>query len=358
MLGVDLRGILPCDTGEHVQLNELGWRDSLLARVPWSMHWIRHRSDVGAVRRHARSHIQSADGGELRARVSLCITELGTNLFRHARNGRLLHGPGLLPGSWHVFSVDDGPGFDALHKALQDGWSSQGSMGTGLGAVRRLAEEFAVAGEGRTVIHAGLGNVSRGSIAVVIPHRNEMRAGDAWVATRSRRGIRVALFDGAGKGPLARASSIAACEVVRDTSHEVPLETTLTQVHEAIQPLRRPVVGSIIDIRRSVVRAVTVGAAPPDLIGGGGHRTFHTVDGLIGRSIRVSAASTRAREPGDHLVLRSDGAGSLAVGADTTPFDVISHALWGYDGRDDLTCIGLDLDTLALPVEPFRRHAR
>jgi serine/threonine-protein kinase RsbT len=79
-------------------------------------------------------------------RVSLAVSELATNLVRHARGGELrlaiVEGPrgrGL-----EIESRDAGPGIDDLGLALQDRYSTIGGLGSGLPAARRLMDEFAI----------------------------------------------------------------------------------------------------------------------------------------------------------------------------------------------------------------------
>src|SRR5439155_1359097 len=53
-----------------------------------------------------------------------------------------------------VVAADDGPGIPAVSLAMQDGYSTSGSLGLGLPGVRRLMDEFEVIsdfGKGTTV---------------------------------------------------------------------------------------------------------------------------------------------------------------------------------------------------------------
>jgi serine/threonine-protein kinase RsbT len=79
--------------------------------------------------------------------VSLAVSELATNLVRHANGGELrlaiVEGPrgrGL-----EVESRDAGPGIADVDLALEDGYSTTGGLGSGLPAARRLMDEFAIA---------------------------------------------------------------------------------------------------------------------------------------------------------------------------------------------------------------------
>ena len=74
------------------------------------------------------------------------MQEIGTNAVRYATGGGCLHWSETLgeePGL-ELFYVDKGPGIYDLERALRDGVSSGGSLGTGFGAMRRLLDEFDV----------------------------------------------------------------------------------------------------------------------------------------------------------------------------------------------------------------------
>src|SRR5690606_10679888 len=118
---------------------------------------IAHRSDVAEWRRRVAALAERAGLDETAtARVALVVTELGTNLVRHAgggwgdasaREGRPGHGVDVL-------TVDGGPGIADLGRALGDGYSTAGTPGTGIGAVRRQSacfDVFTQAGRGTVV---------------------------------------------------------------------------------------------------------------------------------------------------------------------------------------------------------------
>ena len=53
-----------------------------------------------------------------------------------------------------IIAVDNGPGIEDIEKALEDGFSTGGGLGIGLGGVRRLMDEFEIhskVGEGTKV---------------------------------------------------------------------------------------------------------------------------------------------------------------------------------------------------------------
>jgi serine/threonine-protein kinase RsbT len=89
--------------------------------------------------------------------VALATSELAMNLARYARRGQLslstVQGPS---GSGvEIESRDRGPGIADLARALQDGYSTGGGLGSGLPSARRLMDEFQIdTGPGGTRILA------------------------------------------------------------------------------------------------------------------------------------------------------------------------------------------------------------
>jgi serine/threonine-protein kinase RsbT len=115
-------------------------------------------ADIEQVRRDARV-MARAQGLDLAAAesVTLAVSELATNLLRHASGGQLTLVPlnGSSRAGVEVRSRDSGPGIADSELALQDGFSSTGGLGSGLPGVRRLMDEFELTtGPGGTSITA------------------------------------------------------------------------------------------------------------------------------------------------------------------------------------------------------------
>ena len=83
-------------------------------------------------------------------RLALVVTELGTNLQRHARKGRLLIAARPRRARRRGASRSTkGPASSTCALPMQDGHSSGSTPGTGLGAVRALGRRFRHALVGR-----------------------------------------------------------------------------------------------------------------------------------------------------------------------------------------------------------------
>jgi serine/threonine-protein kinase RsbT len=88
--------------------------------------------------------------------IATAISELARNIVTYARKGEIrIRGlansgrQGIL-----VIAADSGPGISNVRLALQDGYSTSGSLGLGLPGVKRLVDEFeldSTLGEGTTV---------------------------------------------------------------------------------------------------------------------------------------------------------------------------------------------------------------
>ncbi|HYD95335.1 MAG TPA: anti-sigma regulatory factor [Noviherbaspirillum sp.] len=89
-------------------------------------------------------------------RIATAISEIARNCVVHGGGGSILltvaydgRGSGLL-----VVARDRGRGIPDVGRALQDGYSTAGSLGIGLGVARRVMDEFnivAEVGKGTTV---------------------------------------------------------------------------------------------------------------------------------------------------------------------------------------------------------------
>lgn len=85
--------------------------------------------------------------------IASAISELARNIFSYAGTGEIRVGLVERNGRRGVMIVaaDEGPGIRDVDLALQDGYSTSGSLGLGLPGVRRLVDEFEI----RTQVDVG-----------------------------------------------------------------------------------------------------------------------------------------------------------------------------------------------------------
>lgn len=174
-------------------------------------------SQVGHARRVVQQLVERHGFGEVDAgRVALAVTELGTNLLKHAGRGelhvRLL--PGRTGEGIELLAVDRGPGFH-LAQCMTDGFSTSNTQGSGLGALRRQADVFDAYSDARgSVLLAQL--YPRGVLPAACrfgasQHSllNDPACGDAWHLAFDQGRVSALVIDGLGHGEPAQEAALA-----------------------------------------------------------------------------------------------------------------------------------------------------
>src|SRR6202167_772685 len=159
--------------------------------------------------------------------LGLAVTEAASNLHKHARQGALLlavnrdaDAPGI-----DLVTIDSGPGLRDVGAAMRDGHSTTGTLGIGLGAIRRLADFcdlYSVPGHGTALVArfwpAPRAYVPRGPAVryagLLRPITGETECGDAFGVLRTEDTVTAVFCDGLGHGPLAAAAAAAALAAV------------------------------------------------------------------------------------------------------------------------------------------------
>jgi len=319
-------------------------------------------SQVGEARRAAQRLAEDNGFDELTCgRLGIVATELGTNLARHARDGRLLIGcrPEQEGRRFEILSIDHGPGMSDVSRCLRDGYSTGASPGTGLGAVQRLSSDFSVysvPGKG-SVILSRL-RPSSNDLGVMPPARidwagitlaapGERVSGDGWELRVGDGRAAVVVADGLGHGPVAAEASDAGLAAFRANTGAPSV--LLERAHQTMRRTRGAAM-AIADLDVDGAGLVFAGAGNISgrLISGVEDRTLLSQHGTLGLQIR-HLQDTRYAWP-DHalVVLHSDGITSRWTLADDVGLlqcDPAVVAAWllrdHARGRDDATVVVL-----------------
>ena len=181
-------------------------------------------------------------------------SELATNLVRYAPRGRD-PAPSARRGraarASRSRAATAGPGIADSTRALQDGFSTGGGLGSGLPAVRRLMDEFEIVRS----------RPARTSIARKWPPRRSRSAGrptvpgetvngDAWHVDRHGGACRIAVIDGLGHGRSGRGGGRRPW---RSSAHQPELAPT-TRCEACHRALGRRA-GAAISVARSTSSA-------------------------------------------------------------------------------------------------------
>lgn len=260
-------------------------------------------------------------GSERTAQAALVATELATNVIKHAGRGEILLTEcraGDLRGV-EILAVDEGRGFLDLESAFQDGTSTAGTLGHGLGSVRRQSDLFevftqpdkgsaALARLWQAPMTAAVDGFAVG--AVCLPKPGEDLCGDAWSVAQSRQGASLIVADGLGHGLQAAEAADAAVAEFTRTPWVAPA-VMLEGLHAALRSTRGAAVAvASIDFERGVARVAGLGNISGVIVNDGVRRNVVSMNGTAGHSARRLQEFTYPLDASSTFVLHSDGLGT------------------------------------------------
>jgi anti-sigma regulatory factor (Ser/Thr protein kinase) len=256
-----------------------------------------------------------------RSDVGIIVTELGTNLVRHAQAGELVLRSVAADGvtGVEILSLDRGPGISNIADALQDGFTTGSTPGNGLGAVRRLSDDFDIHTQTQagTVLLSRVWSASppkRGPMnvsVVCLPKLGEEACGDSWPFEHdgSARTL-ILVADGLGHGLQAAEASRQAVRLFRENIHQTSARIVET-LHAGLRSTRGAAV-AVADIRRDQgqLRFTGVGNIAANIITGTNSRSLVSQNGTAGAEARRIQEFVYPWERGALLVMHSDGLSS------------------------------------------------
>jgi anti-sigma regulatory factor (Ser/Thr protein kinase) len=261
---------------------------------------------------------------ELRqSQLSIIVTEAARNIEAHAGQGD------VILSSWSyrekagidILALDKGDGIQDLPAAMQDGYSTAGTPGNGLGAMSRLASKFQV------YSGSGLGTAMFARVlktahdvesesdpyemsAISIPISGEIVCGDAWSATYAPGRSLYIVADGLGHGPSAADAAIEAIRIFHQVANREPVQI-LSEIHQALGKTRGAAV-SIAEILhdREVLNYSGAGNVVGAIWSKGKSRSMVSMNGTIGHSVGKLQQFSYAWTAGSALIMHSDGLGT------------------------------------------------
>ncbi|HUP31183.1 MAG TPA: ATP-binding protein [Usitatibacter sp.] len=276
-------------------------------------------SHVSSARLALQRLARDLEFDETRAgRVAIVATEAVSNMIRHGGGGTLAARPLVRDGALGIemLAIDTGRGMRDFAGSAVDGVSTGGTPGTGLGAIRRLTDEFEVrTGDGRgTVMRMVLWNRVPGDDpsayevgAVLVPKEGESACGDAWAMEPHVDGVTFVVSDGLGHGIEASRASALAVEALR--SHpEYSAIRMLDLAHGRLRHTRGAALGVIRHERsRGEVVFAGVGNISVTVIEGETRRAMVSHNGIVGHNMARSEEYRYPWPRGSLLVAHSDG---------------------------------------------------
>jgi anti-sigma regulatory factor (Ser/Thr protein kinase) len=280
-------------------------------------------SQVGSARRAADVIARASDLDETRRGiVGIVATEAATNLARHARAGVLYTQSTAHLGRSGVelLAIDAGPGMLDLDRAFADGFSTGGTPGTGLGAIRRQADEldvFSEPGQGTIVLARvfakPLDRTARDAVvdvgAVCLPIDGETACGDGWAVAQTAERAVILLVDGLGHGASAAEAADVAIAAFRTMVASPPTEI-VSALHQALRTTRGAALG-VADVTTTdegaSVRFCGVGNTVAKLVSDGAPLALPSMNGTAGLQVRSMQEFVQPWTTGTALVMHTDG---------------------------------------------------
>jgi anti-sigma regulatory factor (Ser/Thr protein kinase) len=284
-------------------------------------------NQVAAPRRAVTTLAERLGFNETRAgKAALIVSELATNLVKHAQRGEMLlrpingHGAADVP-CIEMLAIDAGPGMTDVARSRQDGHSTAGTLGHGLGAIDRQSDFFQIYTHTTgTVMLARLWREppapaprrSRYEIgAVQVSHPNEDISGDDWSARVRDDRIAIMVADGLGHGLSAHDAARAASTVFARMHEESPAHI-VADIHAALRATRGAAVAVLeVDGTRGVARYCGVGNISGVVLQASGARhSMVSQNGTAGHTAGRIHEFNYPVPPGALIVMASDGLGT------------------------------------------------
>lgn len=278
-------------------------------------------SQTGHARRQALSLASLMGFSELsQGQLGIIVTEAAANIAAHAGRGELL----LIPWRFRadsgidVLALDNGKGMADVGRSLEDGYSTAGTAGQGLGAMSRLADVlqiYSAPGRGTALLARVLRespttgrSSSDYAVGVVsLAMTGETQCGDAWSADFSPDRSIYIVADGLGHGPAAAEAAQEAVRVFAQAPH-LPPERILKDAHLALAKTRGAAV-SIAEILhdKGVINYAGVGNVAGVIYDQGKTRSMISMNGTLGHSVGRIQHFSYPWEKTAALIMHSDG---------------------------------------------------
>lgn len=278
------------------------------------------QSHVGEARRRAVALGTQVGLSETeRGALSVIVTEAVTNLVQHATDGLvLLRTLGAAPSGVEVLALDRSPGIHDIVQAMADGYSTRGTAGGGLGAIRRMASEFDLFSSANTgtalmarVWSAGadpdkVAWVRREGV-VCVPVAGERACGDGWMFVHEPHRTLAMLVDGLGHGPDAARAADEAVRVARAAA-ALPPARIIEAAHGALLPTRGAAlaVAEIVPSER-IVRYAGIGNISGVIATAQGTKSMASHHGTVGHQMRKVQEFIYPWSSDASLIMHSDG---------------------------------------------------
>lgn len=282
------------------------------------------KSNVGELRR-AVSILGKSMGltEENIGKLSIITNEMSTNILKHAdSSGKVIAKKLAYKGvkGIEVIAIDSGRGIKNIGAAIRDGFSTAGSMGAGLGAIKRLSQEFDIysqLGKG-TIVMSRVWEASR-EIGVSIDEESidfgvfsmakpgQEVCGDDWLLKKEKDNLCILVSDGLGHGEGASKTSREAVRIFKEDKENL-LENKLVNLHEGLKSTRGAAIAiADVNINKSSIDYIGVGNISGRIFYNDTYQNCISTEGIVGANIRKYQSFTYRFPEKSVFIMNTDG---------------------------------------------------
>ena len=269
------------------------------------------------------------------AEIDIAVKEIGSNAIKFGRSTGQIYftqtDTNLDPAGIEILYVDKGPGIEDTGLAIEDGYTTTGSMGAGLGAIKRMADEFYI----YSMVHSSTQRLSmyerttHGTAialrkyvaedeeqvingrtrwgAFTRPQVGEDSNGDGYLIKTVENRQLIAIIDGLGHGEGAREATTAAITSIEENAGQ-PVEAIIRAAHEALRPTRGAVLGlAAVDSSSRTIEYAGIGNTDFRVLGGIKPLRFISLNGTLGSRLERVKVFKEQLPRAATIVLSTDG---------------------------------------------------
>lgn len=256
------------------------------------------------------------------AETDIIVAELTSNLIKYGNGGDLLyraHYDGV-QNEIEIYCLDKGVGIENVAKIMNDGYSTSNTLGHGLGAIKRLSNDFQI------YSMRGWGTVQYVKIcdkvdhvipplktginfsALSVNYPGERVCGDGYLVKTTRKGFQIFVGDGLGHGAHAHDAVQLAIKAFKQSSESDPANI-LREIHEQVKKSRGLVATiACADYNAESWSISGVGNINTRIYNGLDNKTYTPYNGIIGHNIPRTINNTIVPyQKHQIIIMHSDG---------------------------------------------------
>lgn len=281
---------------------------------------IEERSYISFIKREIHNLVKQSFSETKTAEIDIIISELTSNIIKHAAKGELLYKLTITEtgSTFEVICIDNGSGIKDVAHSMQDGVSTTGTLGQGLGATERLSSLFQLYSQ------TGWGTIAYSKVttctqplefdprlvirALLVCKPGENVCGDGYAIKRDEGSSYIFLGDGLGHGEHAHEASRKGAQYFLQTVDKDPIDI-LKGMHFDLKKTRG-LVGTVavLDHEARKWRIFGIGNIATRINQGMMIKNYTPYNGIVGLNIPNTTTATEIeKEKYQYLIMCSDG---------------------------------------------------